>query len=154
MVTKATRKLQVGKGTLSLLCHDPYLESLLARVDRKYIISGIGERPAIVHLRDWRLTGFTTGSGCIAPNLSQQLFEAIVHQDFDSASSIRSRFIPLEDFRDEWGPAKVLHHATELAEIARTGPIAPYVSELSLPLVNELEAVVRSLRSVHPEGEI
>ena len=28
--------------------HDPYLESLLARVDRKYIISGIGERPAIV----------------------------------------------------------------------------------------------------------
>jgi len=134
--------------------HDPYLESLLARVDRKYIISGIGERPAIVHLRDWRLTGFTTGSGCIAPNLSQQLFERLTVADFETAAQIRTKFIPLEDLRDEWGPARVLHHATELAGIAKTGPIAPYVSELSLPLVNELEAVVRSLRSVHPEREI
>ncbi|HTG93398.1 MAG TPA: hypothetical protein VL866_12485, partial [Pyrinomonadaceae bacterium] len=44
---------------------DPYLESLLTRVDRKFVISGIGERPAVAHLRDWNLPGFTTGSGCI-----------------------------------------------------------------------------------------
>ena len=134
--------------------HDPYLESLLTRVDRKYIISGIGERPAIVHLRDWRLTGFTTGSGCIAPSLSQQLFERLTVADYETAAQIRTKFIPLEDLRDEWGPARVLHHATELAGIARTGPIAPYVSELSLSQVNELEAVVRSLGSVHREREI
>src|ERR1041385_6013323 len=48
---------------------DPYLEALLARVDRKYVVSGVGERPAVVHVRDWKLPGFTTGSGCIAPRL-------------------------------------------------------------------------------------
>ena len=53
---------------------DSYLESLLARIDRKFVISGIGERPAVVHLRDWGLSGFTTGSGCVAPRLSQTLF--------------------------------------------------------------------------------
>jgi len=38
---------------------DPFLENLLSRVDRKFVISGIGERPAVVHLRDWKLPGFT-----------------------------------------------------------------------------------------------
>ena len=34
---------------------DTYLESLLKRVDRARVISGIGERPAVVHMRDWKL---------------------------------------------------------------------------------------------------
>lgn len=110
---------------------DPYLEALLARVSREFVISGIGERPAIIHLRDWKLSGFTTGSGCVAPRLSQHLLEALVRGDYDEAELIRSHFIPLEDLRDAWGPARVLHHATELAGIAQTGPIAPYITELS-----------------------
>jgi dihydrodipicolinate synthase/N-acetylneuraminate lyase len=125
--------------------HDPYLESLLTRVDRKYIISGIGERPAIVHLRDWRLTGFTTGSGCIAPSLSQLLFERLIVADYEIAAQLRTKFIPLEDLRDEWGPARVLHHATELAGIAKTGPIAPYVSALSSEQIGMLHSVTRDL---------
>jgi len=124
---------------------DSYLEALLERVDRKFVISGIGERPAIVHLRDWKLTGFTTGSGCIAPELSQKLFEALVREDYDTAEALRSRFIPLEDLRDSWGPAKVLHQATEAAGIARTGPIIPYVSPLEPEKVGLLESVVREL---------
>ncbi len=52
-------------------CEDVYLEALLKRVDRRLVISGIGERPAVVHLRDWKLPGFTTGSGCVAPRLTQ-----------------------------------------------------------------------------------
>jgi len=125
--------------------HDAYLEALLARVDRKYVISGIGERPAVVHLRDWKLTGFTTGSGCVAPGLTQQLFEALSREDFDVASAIREKFIPLEDLRDAWGPARVLHHATELAGIAKTGPIAPYISELNVEQLQRLETVAREL---------
>ena len=126
---------------------DSYLEALLTRVDRKHVISGIGERPAIVHLRDWKLTGFTTGSGCIAPKLSQQLFDALSHDDFEAAFVHREKFIPLEDLRDKWGPARVLHHATELAEIAHTGPVAPYVSELSEEQIKTLQPVVRELKS-------
>jgi dihydrodipicolinate synthase/N-acetylneuraminate lyase len=125
--------------------HDPYLEGLLARVDRRFVISGIGERPAVIHLRDWKLTGFTTGSGCIAPRLSQQLFEALVNEDYDQALAIRSKFIPLEDLRDEWGPARVLHHATELSGVAMTGPITPYITELSDEQTRILLPVVEAL---------
>jgi len=124
---------------------DSYLESLLARVDRRFVISGIGERPAVVHLRNWKLPGFTTGSGCIAPRLSQSLFEACARGDFELAGTLREKFIALEDLRDTWGPARVLHHAVESAGIARTGPITPYVSSLSESQLAELEPVVKEL---------
>jgi len=124
---------------------DAYLEALLSRVDRKFVISGIGERPAVVHLRDWKLPGFTTGSGCIAARLSQMLFAACARQDFDEAEALRAEFISLEDLRDQWGPAKVLHAAIESAGIAQMGEIPPYVSGLSAEQLKELEAVVCSL---------
>jgi dihydrodipicolinate synthase/N-acetylneuraminate lyase len=109
---------------------DSYLGALLERVDRNRVISGIGERPAIAHLRDFRLPGFTTGSGCLAPALSQQLFELCAAANFADAEIIRRQFIPVEDLRDAWGPARVLHAAVDLAGIAATGPIAPYTSPL------------------------
>jgi dihydrodipicolinate synthase/N-acetylneuraminate lyase len=126
---------------------DSYLEALLARVDRKQVISGIGERPAVVHVRDWKLQGFTTGSGCIAPRLSQQLFERLNANDYAEAAEIREKFLPLEDLRDMWGPARVLHHATELAGIAQTGSITPYVSALSAEQIDTLAPVVQKLVS-------
>jgi len=54
--------------------------------------------------------------------------------------------MPLEDLRDAWGPARVLHHATELADIAPTGPIPPYVSLLNEKQVQQLAPVARALR--------
>jgi dihydrodipicolinate synthase/N-acetylneuraminate lyase len=125
--------------------HDPYLESLLKRVDRKFVISGIGERPAVIHLRDWKLPGFTTGSGCIAPRLTQQLFESCARSDFERAETLRAKFIPLEDLRDRWGPARVLHAAVELAGIARTNDVPPFVSGLSNEQLERLSPVARSL---------
>jgi dihydrodipicolinate synthase/N-acetylneuraminate lyase len=124
---------------------DPYLEALLERVDRKHVISGIGERPAVVHLERWKLTGFTTGSGCVAPVLSQAIFEACERGDYETAHTIRSAFLPLEDRRDEWGPARVLHAAVELAGVAETGPIPPFVSALSVEQREALAPVARAL---------
>ena len=115
------------------------------RVDRRFILSGIGERPAITHLRDWQLAGFTTGSGCLAPQLSQALFEASARGDFESAEELRARFLPLEDLRDQWSPAKVLHCATERAQLAKTGAIPPYLSALSDGQQERLTPVVRAL---------
>jgi dihydrodipicolinate synthase/N-acetylneuraminate lyase len=132
--------------------HDPYLEALLQRVDRKFVISGIGERPAIVHLRDWKLPGFTTGSGCIAPGLSQQLFEICAAGEFAKAEDLRARFIPLEDLRDLWGPARVLHSATALAGIAATGPVAPYVTGLTNEQAELLAPVARALSESNRSG--
>ncbi|HET6216717.1 MAG TPA: dihydrodipicolinate synthase family protein [Acidobacteriaceae bacterium] len=125
--------------------HDHYLDELIKRVDRRKVISGIGERPAVVHLRQWGLPGFTTGSGCLAPTLSAAVFSACRASDYTEAERIRSRFLDLEDLRDAWGPARVLHHAVELAGITRTGPIPPFVSELSAEQRNRLAPVVQEL---------
>jgi dihydrodipicolinate synthase/N-acetylneuraminate lyase len=126
--------------------HDPYLDGLLRRVERARVVSGIGERPAIAHMRDFGLPGFTTGSGCIASGPSAALFEACRAGDWDSAERIRAGFIPFEDLRDEWGPARVLLHGTELAGIAPTGPIPPFVTELDRAQLARLAPVARALR--------
>lgn len=124
---------------------DPYLERLLARVDRGRVVSGIGERPAIVHLRDWKLPGFTTGSGCLAPALSARLYRSCVEGDYERAEELRTKFIPLEDLRDAWGPARVLHHAAAVAGLAETGPPPPYVSALSATQLEQLTPVAGTL---------
>jgi dihydrodipicolinate synthase/N-acetylneuraminate lyase len=124
---------------------DAYLGELLKRVDRRKVISGIGERPAVAHLRHWKLAGFTTGSGCLAPSLSAAVYSACRAADYGRAQQLCSRFMDLEDLRDEWGPARVLHHALELAGIARTGPVPPFVSELSQPQWNRIRPVVQEL---------
>lgn len=121
---------------------DDYLKSLLTRVDRNRVVSGIGERPAVIHMRDWGLPGFTTGSGCILPAASREIHEACVAGDYATAERRREQFIPLEDLRDAWGPARVLHQATELAGIAATGPIPPFVSGLNEEQIRELAKVV------------
>jgi dihydrodipicolinate synthase/N-acetylneuraminate lyase len=124
---------------------DAYLAALLARVDRKFVISGIGERPAVSHLRDWQLPGFTTGSGCIAPRLTQDIYEACARGDFAEAERIRAKFIPHEDLRDAWGPARVLHQSVELAGIASTGPVPPYMTGLNAAQAAQLAPVAREL---------
>jgi dihydrodipicolinate synthase/N-acetylneuraminate lyase len=125
---------------------DSYLSALLERVDRGQVLSGIGERPAIVHLRDFRLGGMTTGSGCIAPKRCADLFAACRNADWVRAASLREAFMPLEDLRDAWGPARVLHHATELCDIAPTGPIAPFLSPLDARQLAQLAPVASRLR--------
>jgi dihydrodipicolinate synthase/N-acetylneuraminate lyase len=127
---------------------DAYLAGLLKRVPREVVISGIGERPAIVHMRDWSLPGFTTGSGCVAPNLSQTIFELCSSGKFAEAEPIRAKFLPLEDLRDAWGPARVLHAATELADIAAVGAIPPFISELDKSRLEQLQPVARELLAV------
>jgi len=75
----------------------------------------------------------------VAPGLSQALFDACRAGDWSSADACRTPFMPLEDIRDAWGPARVLHAAVTAAAIADAGPIPPFVSELS----TEQQASVR-----------
>ncbi len=125
---------------------DSYLGALLWRVDPTRILSGMGERPAIVHLKDFRLAGMTTGSGCIAPKTCRAFFDACSRGDWTAAERFRADFMPLEDIRDALGPARVLHHATEAAGIAPTGPIPPYISPLGEGHLMKLTPVARELK--------
>ena len=128
--------------------NDEYLDGLLRRVNRDRVVSGMGERPAVVHMRDFNLPGFTTGSGCIAPALCSELFAACQARDWTKAGQLREHFMPLEDIRDAWGPARVLHHATELAGIAPAGPIPPFVSPISRAEADTLAPVARALHDL------
>jgi len=124
---------------------DAYLDGLLRRVGKERVVSGIGERPAVVHMRQFGLGGFTTGSGCIAPRLCSRLLAAGQADDWARAEQVRVAFMPLEDLRDAWGPARVLHHATDLAGIARTGAIPPFVSPLAPSRLETLAPVALAL---------
>jgi dihydrodipicolinate synthase/N-acetylneuraminate lyase len=124
---------------------DGYLEALLERVDRRFVISGIGERPAITHLDHFHLPGFTSGSVCVAPAKTQQIFDYCAARDFVSAWKVRQLFLPHEDLRDAWGPARVLHASMSLAGIAETGPIPPFVSSLNEAQKAELAPVAQAL---------
>lgn len=130
---------------------DDYLRKLVDHVDRKMIISGIGEQPAIVHMREFGLAGFTSGCVCVAPRLSAAMLGAVRRQDWVRAEQIRGIFKPLEDLRNAINPIRVLHEAVRLAGIAQTGPLLPLLSNLAEaqhgPVRTAAEALLRAERA-------
>jgi dihydrodipicolinate synthase/N-acetylneuraminate lyase len=124
---------------------DAYLTELVDRVDRSLIISGIGERPAIVHLRDFGLNAFTSGSVCVGPRGSMQLLAALHAKDHAAAEKLRAAYLPLEDIRDELSPIRVLHEAVTLAGIADMGPMLPHLSNLPAEHLPRLKAAALAL---------
>lgn len=109
---------------------DPYLTELCRLVDTDRIISGIGERPVIVHWTKFGLRAFTSGSVCVAPFAATQILRALQAGDIEPASQLREIFLPLEDIRDARSPLCVLHRAVDLAGIADTGPLTPMLSDV------------------------
>jgi len=109
---------------------DPFLKDLVGLVPPSLIVSGIGEQPAIAHVRGFGLTGFTSGCVCVAPALSQKMLLAMRAGDWAEAERIRGIFRPLEDLRNAINPVRVLHEAVRLAGVADTGTILPLLSPL------------------------
>lgn len=109
---------------------DPYLSEILGHVPGEVVVSGIGEQPAVIHMRDFGIGSFTSGCVCVNPNKSMQMLRAIQGSDFEKAEQIRRDFCGLEDLRNGIHPIRVLHRAVELAGIAQTGPMLPMLGEL------------------------
>ncbi len=124
---------------------DPYLRKLVSLVDPGKIISGIGEQPAIVHVRDFGLRGFTSGCVCVAPKLSQAMLAAVRAQQWEEAERIRAIFAPLEDLRNAINPIRVLHQAVESAGIAETGPLLPLLSNVDEEHVPAIATAAQAL---------
>jgi dihydrodipicolinate synthase/N-acetylneuraminate lyase len=124
---------------------DPYLRTLTSLVDPRKVISGIGEQPAIVHVRDFGLGGFTSGCVCVAPRLSQAMLAAVTRQDWVEAERIRAIFRPLEDLRNAINPIRVLHQAVESAGIAETGPLLPLLTTVGAEHVPAIAAAAQAL---------
>jgi dihydrodipicolinate synthase/N-acetylneuraminate lyase len=124
---------------------DDYLRELLDQVDPAMVVSGIGEQPAIIHLRDFGLGSFTSGCVCIAPSESMRMLIAIKQGDFDGAAKIRAKFAELENLRNAHGPIPVLHHAVALAGIADTGTQLPLMADLDKELMEPVRKAAGAL---------
>jgi len=130
---------------------DDYLSALLDEVDAARIVSGIGERPALVHLERFGLPSFTSGSVCVAPAASTSLLRALAGGQRSEAEAIREWFLPLEDLRDAHGPIQVLHHAVSDAGVADMGPMLPLLSDLSDKLRRIIQEAASELLKVDRE---
>ena len=124
---------------------DEYLRRLVDQVDHRIIVSGIGEQPAIVHMRQFDLGGFTSGCVCVAPKLSAQMLRMIRAGEWDRAEQIRRTFKPLEDLRNAINPIRVLHEAVRLAGIADTGLLMPLLSNLEASEHGRVREAARQL---------
>ncbi len=124
---------------------DPYLEELLQHVDKRFVISGIGERPAVVHFRDFALRSFTSGSVCVAPRGSMRILALLEAGRYEEAQQLRAAYLPLEDQRDAKGPIRVLHDAVTLAGIADMGPTLPMVANLDAAERGVVQAAAAAL---------
>lgn len=126
---------------------DDYLRELLDVFPANRVVSGIGEQPAIVHLRDFGVSAFTSGCVCVAPEQSMRMMRAIHDGDYEQAEAIRVWFQPLEDLRNDISPIRVLHHAVDAAGIAQTGPMLPMLSDLPPATVQQIKTAVETMLS-------
>jgi dihydrodipicolinate synthase/N-acetylneuraminate lyase len=154
-ITPAAAAALVNDGLISWIKYavvredttkDAFLSELLQLVNPEIIVSGIGEQPAIIHLRDFGVNGFTSGCVCVAPAKSTAMMHAIHAKDYARAETIREQFRPLEDQRNAHGPIPVLHHAVALAGIADTGPFLPLLAPLSDALLPGIEKAALGLK--------
>jgi dihydrodipicolinate synthase/N-acetylneuraminate lyase len=126
---------------------DVYLREVLQQVPSEIVVSGIGEQPAIVHLRDFEIGSFTSGCVCVNPARSMDMLRAIKRADYTEAEKIRLEFVPLEDLRNEIQPIRVLHRAVELSGIANTGPMLPMLGELDAAQTTRIATAATALKS-------
>jgi len=124
---------------------DPYLAALRAEIDARWIVSGVGERPAIEHCRRFGLKTFTSGSVCVAPRGSMRLLRLLAEGRYDEAEPVRAAYLPLEDCRDAISPIRVLHDAVTLAGVADMGPMLPLLTGLDEAERQRVAPVARAL---------
>jgi dihydrodipicolinate synthase/N-acetylneuraminate lyase len=124
---------------------DSYLRALTAAIGVDIVVSGIGERPAIAHLRDYGLKSFTSGSVCVGPRGSMQLLRLLQEKRYDEAEKIRAAYLPLEDCRDEVNPIRVLHDAVTLSGVADMGPMLPMLEGVDATVRARLQPIARTL---------
>lgn len=144
----------VDRGTLIAIkyaivrkdpANDPYLRRLLQSVPAAKVVSGMGERPALVHTRDFGLAAWTTGAGCIAPGAAMALLRAAKEGRMDEAQQLHDAFMPLETLRDRISLIRVLHDAVTLSGIADMGPILPLLSQSPAQAMPEIGEAAEAL---------
>lgn len=124
---------------------DAYLAALIGQIGTDILVSGIGERPAIVHFEQFGIRAMTSGSVCIAPHGSMRMLHLMQQGRYAEAEQVRQHYLAFEDCRDQIHPIRVLHDGVSLAEIAPMGPLAPLLTGLAAA---ERDAVLATARAL------
>lgn len=134
---------------------DAYLDEIIAAIGRNRIISGFGEPPAVHHMLDYGLAGFTAGCVCIAPSISMSILEALKQGNRGEAEKLVAPMMPLEKLRNKINEIRVLHDAIGLSGLPAMGPILEPSSHIPeekrkevAEAASELLAAERAHRSV------
>jgi dihydrodipicolinate synthase/N-acetylneuraminate lyase len=130
---------------------DLYLDSIIDAIGSERIISGFGEPPAIPHMIEQSLAGFTSGCVCISPALSAAIFSALKSGERGTAETLMKPMLPLEMLRNEINEIRVLHAAVAAAGIAATGPILMPSAPVPRSREAEIEAAAKSLLAAEME---
>ncbi|MEO6623466.1 MAG: dihydrodipicolinate synthase family protein, partial [Burkholderiaceae bacterium] len=133
---------------------DAYLDALVQRISAARIVSGMGERPAPVHITQFKLASFTTGCGCIAPRACMQLLQALQRGDHPTADALYTRFMPLENLREAISLIRVLHDAISLCGLADMGAQLPLLSAAPVEhrgLIQTLASALLSFEKLQPD---
>jgi dihydrodipicolinate synthase/N-acetylneuraminate lyase len=141
----AAVKYGTPRGSDEATLRDSFLKELVQNITPRKIVSGIGERPAIIHLRDFGLQGFTSGSVCVAPRGSMTILRLIKAARYNEAQALRANYLPLEDLRDSINPIRTLHEAVTLAGIADMGPILPTMSNIEPQYFDSVRSAAKTL---------
>ena len=130
---------------------DGYLDDIIAAIGAERVISGFGEPPAIPHLLDYGLAGFTAGCVCLAPALSMGILGALKQGDRAAAERLLQPMLPLEACRNRINEIRVLHEAVGLGGLAAMGPILPPSSALEEADRPEVARAARDLLAAERE---
>jgi len=132
--------------------NDPFLSGLIDAIGPSLIVSGMGEQPAAIHLRQFNLSGFTAGCVCVAPQLSTNMLRALQAKDYETAERIRKQFLPLESLRDSINPVRVLHAAVSLCGVCNSGPISPFLSPVKESDQAAIKVAAEELLRINPKS--
>ncbi|WP_226042597.1 dihydrodipicolinate synthase family protein [Natrinema sp. DC36] len=100
-------------------------------------VNGIAERYALSFAIEGA-TGYTTGIGNFIPEATLALFDALETGEFERAREIRRLLRPLEDLREEPGPANTLPAGNNV-------PVIKYGQELAGAVGGPVRTPLRSL---------
>jgi dihydrodipicolinate synthase/N-acetylneuraminate lyase len=138
------------------LANDPYLAELLdAAGTAAWIVDGSGEKTVVARHAPYGIVGFSSGSGVVGPHLAMALLHALKRGDLALAESLRTEFLPLEALRQRHSPIPVLHDAVALADIAATGPIGPFFSNIADPgILAAIREAAHALRAASQARDV
>lgn len=130
---------------------DALLRDLIQRIGAERIVSGFGEPPAVHHLTEFKLAGFTAGCVCIAPAISMAVLKALRGGEAERARELMQPLMPLEALRGEINEIRVMHDAVTLSGVADMGPILAPSSPVPETRRAEVAQAARALLAAENE---